>query len=124
MGTFLSARNTAQKLIAKKGALVTLSRPKAGSYFDPVTQSEVAAGSDTWTFHAAIFPASTGTIYAARSLELTVTDEAYFAMDNGNVVPMPGDVVTLSGVSYKVKWAKTYDPAADGAIFTEAYLER
>lgn len=124
MGTYLSAHATASALIKKKGSAVTLTRPKTTSYFDPITQTEIAAGVDVWTFMAVVMPASSQTRYKAATLEVQVSDEAYFALDNGTVYPQPGDVVRFGGADYKVTWSQTYDPAGDGAIFTTAFLER
>jgi hypothetical protein len=121
VGKYLSAQQTASALIAKKGGSVTLKRARAGS-FDPITQSRLDDGTDSWTFTAIIFPASSQSRYKAGTLQVELSDEGYFALDNGDVRPQPGDVLTAGGIDYKVTWSQTYDPAGDGPIFTHAFL--
>lgn len=123
MGKFLSLQQTAAALIAKAGAAVTLRRPIEGS-FDPITQIRVGGGEEPHTFVAVFMPPSAQAKYHAKTLELSVSLEGYFALKGQTITPMPGDIVSVGGVDYKLVHCQTYDPANDGPIFTIAYLER
>lgn len=121
MAKFLNAQATAAALIAKNGSAVTLKRRVPGG-FDPVTQADVGELVATHTFLAVALPPGQQAKYQARTLEVSVAFEVYFALKGKSVRPQPGDIVTLNGQDHKVFWATTYDPALDGPIFTLAYV--
>lgn len=123
MGKFLTLQQTAAALIAKAGSAVVLRRPKDAT-FNPITQAETGGGEDLFTFVAVFMPPSQQARFTAKSLEQSVSLEGYFALKGQTIAPMPGDIVNVGGVDYKLFWAQTYDPAQDGPIFTLAYLER
>lgn len=122
MGKFLSQQQTAAALIARFGGAVQIIRTAAGM-LDPVTQVIIGGGDTTHTAVAAVMPAGQHASYIAGTLNKKAALQAYIALKGLAIVPQEGDVMVVGGKRYKVFWVKTYDPAQDGPIFSEAYLE-
>ena len=119
MGKYLSFQEVALALITKRGQQVPVTRTDA-SAFDPVTQSSVTSGT-VETFAAVVMPPSKEAEYKARSLELSFSAEAYFALLGRSFVPGPGDTFVANGREYTIRHSQTYNPAGDGPIVTVAY---
>lgn len=122
MSKFLSAQQTAARMIAKAGSGVTLTREEVLAY-DPVTQEQQVT-TTTAVFQAVAFPPSAAAKHRVGSLEGRNALEVYFAQKDQTMRPQPGDTALIGGILYKVFWSQTYDPALDGAIMTIAYVER
>lgn len=122
MGRYLSARETAARLIEAHGGLAILSRTTPGS-FDPVTQQTTGGGTSSWTFRVVVLPPGMAQRFGV-DLEGKNAREVYFALDGAPVLPQPGDRLTLAtGETGTLFWVQTYDPAMDGPIMTVAYAE-
>jgi hypothetical protein len=119
MGKFLSLAETAEALISQFGGEVSVKRLNSAN-FDPITQTEIKAGS-TEIFKACVLPPSREATYKLKTLELSATAEVYFALKDRSFIPGPGDTFDWNGKSYTINHSQTYDPAADGAIFSIAY---
>lgn len=122
MGTYLSFQQAAAIMISKAGGDVTVTRFDRGAY-DPVTQTG-APSATPHAFRAVILPPGQASRYRVGSLEGRNAVECYFALQGQAITPDKGDVVTVNGQDLTIFWSQTYDPAADGAIFTLAYAER
>lgn len=114
--------NLADRLIRAKGAAVTLTR-SAQSGDDPVAQTATVADT-AYTFRGVGFPAGNGAEKRIGSLVGRNVMEFYLAQKDQTIEPAPGDALAFGSNTWRIVWSKTYDPAADGSIFTLAYAER
>lgn len=122
MATFANFIKLADKLIRKNGSALVLTRKTDGS-LDPVTQVASTSTAEH-TFRGVGFPPGRSAEFRIGSLQNRNIQEFYIAAKDQTVTPAPGDTFTYGGAIWTVIWAQTYDPAADGAIFTLAYAER
>lgn len=121
MGKFLSFQETALSLITQFGGPVTVTRSES-ALFDPVSQTDMAQG-QTEEFMAVVLPPSQQATYKAKTLEINISAEVYFALKGRSFAPGPGDTFVWGGQSYAISHSQTYDPAGDGPIMTVAYAE-
>lgn len=112
----------AARLISSKGAQTVITRTTR-TMRDPVTQTGGGAATLTATIKAVGLPAGKSAEFAVGTLEKRNVMEFYIAHDS-NITPQPGDEMPWGDHTWKLIWTATYDPAADGAIFTKAYGER
>lgn len=122
MATYVAASNLAAKLIGKKGATATFTRANAAS-FDPVTQTETGASTLTFSMPALGIPPGRSAEFRIGSLERRNIVELHLAPTLGTA-PLPGDKARWAGADWTVIWVDTLDPAADGAPYCKAYVER
>ncbi len=122
MGKYDALASTAVALIEKKGAALVLTR-KGVSAYDPVTQVE-SSTSTPYEVKAVVLPPGRGAQYRVGSLEGKNAIEITMAQKGLPIRPQPGDIVQWQGAAWTIFWATTYDPAADGAIYSLAYAER
>jgi hypothetical protein len=113
--------DAAHRLIAVKGAALPLQRTTGVSY-DPVTQARVTVTA-SYTFRAVGLPPGKSAEFRIGSLERRDLIELHIAQRSQTIRPEPGDIVTWGGKQWTIFWSTTYDPAADGAIYTLAYAE-
>lgn len=122
MATYQSFIDLADRLIRAKGAAITLTRV-AASGNDPVAQTATYTPA-THTFRGVGLPAGKSAEFRVGSLVNRNVYEFYLAQKSQTVEPQPGDVLAFKGANWTILAATTYDPAADGSIFTKAYAER
>lgn len=121
MSTYAALTDAALRLIQAKGAPLPLQRT-ATATFDPVTQARTTTTA-SYSFRAVGLPPGRSAEFRVGTLERRDLIELHIAQKSQIVRPEPGDVVTWGGKSWTIIWAATYDPAADGAIYTLAYAE-
>lgn len=121
MAIYASLIESALRLISAKGSDLPLQRITE-SAFDPVTQVRTTATA-SYVFRAVGLPPGKSAEFRIGSLERRSVIEFHIAQKSQTVRPEPGDVVTWAGASWTIFWSATYDPAADGAIYTLAYAE-
>jgi hypothetical protein len=121
MAKYDAQATSASKLIAKKGVAVTLSRA-GSSYFDPVTQADVAT-TQTFLLTGVFLPAGKSAEFKVGSLEGRNVVECYFAK-SASATPAPGDTFSFQGHRWEILNTTTYDPAGDGSVMTQAYAQR
>jgi hypothetical protein len=113
---------TATRLIGSKGTATTIVR-NSRTMRDPITQTGGGAAIITSAVKAVGLPAGKSAEFAVGTLEKRNISEFYIAHDQ-RFTPQPGDEMPWGDHTWKLVWTATYDPAADGAIFTKAYGER
>ena len=114
--------NTALSMISRKGALARLTHVEDAT-FDPVTQNTTSQ-TRTYDVQAVGLPPTKGAEYRVGSLLMRNVLEFQIAQKGLSIVPKPGDKIRWAGQEWRIIWATTYDPAADGSIMTTAYGER
>lgn len=122
MGKYDGLINTAASLIARKGGPARLTHVEDAS-FDPVTQNTTSQ-TRTYDVQAVGLPPTKGAEFRVGSLLLRNVLEFQIAQKDVPVTPKPGDKLRWAGQDWRIIWATSYDPAADGAIMTTAYGER
>jgi hypothetical protein len=122
VGKYDALASTALALIEKKGAPLVLTR-KGVTAFDPITQIETSTNTPH-TVKAVVLPPGKGAEYRVGSLAGKNAIEITMAQKGLSIRPQPGDLVQWQGAAWTIFWATTYDPAADGAIYSLAYAER
>lgn len=122
MGIYAAAASTAHALLSSRGADVTFSRKKSGS-FDPITQTETGGGTFSITMKGVGIPPGRSAENRIGSLERRNIVELHLAPREG-AVPEVGDTARWAQKDWTVIWISELDPAADGSPYALAYLER
>jgi hypothetical protein len=122
MGKYEALAATALALIARKGALVTFTRKNTGPV-NPITDVESPAATITGTFQVVGLPPGRSAESRVGSLIGRKLMEFHIARKGALMEPSPGDTVEWGSTTWTLFWTQTYDPAADGAIYTLAYGE-
>lgn len=123
-GKYDAVAATALRQISAKGGSAILRRPAGTAGFEPVTQT-FSEGSPKVEVKASMvkLPAGQQARYRIPELVTANTQEFHIALRGVTLQPAPGDEIDFKGTTYKVLWARTYDPAGDGAIYAMAYGE-
>jgi hypothetical protein len=123
MGIYDRQAATALRLIKKAGGVLTVSReaPSTGA-IDPVTRRAMPAQVITRDFPCVALPPGKQQSLVPQSLREKLEIEFHIAQKgNQDFIPMETDYAVWGGTRYRIVWTTTYDPAADGAIYTLAY---
>ena len=121
MGSYASAQSAALSLIKRKGAPATFRR--TSTTLDPVSQAR-SESTATASLYTVGLPPGRSAEFHLGSLQRRNIIELHIAQKGSTFAPQPGDVVAWAGHEWAVIWSTTYDPDADGAIYTKAYAER
>lgn len=122
MGKYDAFAATALSLIGRKGADLIVTRN--ASSFDPITEVETVAPGNTATFKAVGLPPGRSAVDRVGSLVDRNIIEFHIARLGVAMEPQPGDVAIWGGQSWTLIEQTSYDPAADGPIYTRALAER
>jgi hypothetical protein len=124
MTTYASATATARRLIQSKGKATTITPAAGDGDYDPIDQVVTSDPAAPFACAAVGLPAGKSAEFAVGSMVGRNIQQFYIATADGVRSPIPGDRIAWGGADWTLKWTATYDPAADGAIFTSAYGER
>lgn len=120
--TYSGPINSVDRLIGKKGGVITLTRESDGT-FDPVTQNRTPANTSE-TFKAVVLPPGKSAEFQVGSLVNRNLIELHVAMKGKSITPQNGDVVRWQNYDWRIIWTSVYDPSGAAPIYVKAYAER
>jgi hypothetical protein len=121
--SYVSVRATAQKLLSRKGATITVRRD-AKHDRDPISGVKTPVAPTRSTFKGIGLPPGRSADKEIGSLIDRRVEEFYLSRTGPGFDPHPGDTVEgWKGRDWSIIWTTTYDPDASGAILTRCYGE-
>jgi hypothetical protein len=123
MSEYDAFRVTALALIARKGANLVLMR--ADNSLDVIHDTDAGTGTPLYeTMKAVAVPPGPSAVNRIGSLVGRNIVEFHIARLGTSMQPEPGDTAIWGGEDWTVIEQTTYDPAADGPIYTRVLAER
>lgn len=123
MSEYDSIAAAALRLIDRKGGALTLTRHTPAAV-NKATDVETPGAPVTGNYRAVGLPPGNSAEKRIGSLVERNIIEFHIARLGTVMEPEPGDVATWGGKDWTVLNVTTYNPAADGAIYTRALAER
>lgn len=122
MTMYVRAQASANRMLAKYGQLILVTRVTPGEY-DPETSTNGESTTTTQTLNIAVLPASQGTVEAfdikfEKGTLISSNIRSLIISAVADFAPMPGDMVTFEGSDWTLIGVTPLNPGGTAVLYT------